>query len=175
MRRTTVIPLLILVGMTIILLAACRAAAPTPTPGLVPPTPTPVPAADPSRTPTVEMGEFYFKPDRLELPAGQTVELQLVNKGTVEHEFMVGREVEKPEGRAHGFHVDFFAGIDVTWTVEKGKVERDPMDGLEVVLEPGGKATLTFTVPADRTGEWEFACFVPGHYEAGQKGTLVVR
>jgi len=124
---------------------------------------------------TVELGEFYFKPSRLELPAGQTVTLQLINNGKVEHEFMVGREVKEHEGEMHGFHQDFFAGIEVTYTVEKGEVEREEEHGFEVELEPGGKAILTFTVPSDRTGEWEMACFVPGHYEAGMKGTLLVR
>ncbi|GBD07829.1 Auracyanin-A [Candidatus Thermoflexus japonica] len=126
---------------------------------------------------TVELGEFYFKPARLELPAGQTVTLQLINKGQVEHEFMVGREVEQHEheGKMEGFSQDFFAGMEVTYTVEKGKVEREEEHGFEVELEPGGKATLTFTVPSDRKGEWEIGCFVPGHYEAGMKGVLIVR
>ncbi len=125
----------------------------------------------------VELGEFYFKPARLELPAGQTVTLQLINKGRVEHEFMVGREVKQHEheGKMEGFGQDFFAGIEVTYTVEKGKVEREEEHGFEVELEPDGKATLTFTVPPDRKGEWEIGCFVPGHYEAGMKGTLIVR
>ncbi len=100
--------------------------------------------------------------------------LQLINKGKVEHEFMVGREVEKHEGKPEGFEHDFFAGIEVTYKVEEGKVKREE-HGFEVELEPGGKATLTFTVPQDRKGEWEIGCFVTGHYEAGMKGVLIVR
>lgn len=42
-------------------------------------------------------------------------------------------------------------------------------------VEPGGFASVTFALPADRRGEWEIGCFVPGHYEAGMKATLVVR
>ncbi len=133
------------------------------------------PAASTNSTITVELGDFYFKPTRLELPAGQTVTLQLVNQGKVEHEFMVGQEVEQHEGKPEGFEHDFFADVKVTYTVEKGKVEQEEEHGFEVELEPGGKATLTFTVPADRKGEWEIGCFVPGHYEAGMKGTLIVR
>ena len=34
--------------------------------------------------------------------------------------------------------------------------------------------TLTVVVP-QATGEYEFGCFVQGHYEAGMRGKLVVR
>jgi uncharacterized cupredoxin-like copper-binding protein len=133
------------------------------------------PAAPVSSSATVELGEFYFKPARLELPSGQTVTLQVINNGKVEHEPMIGREVRRHEGKVEGFEKDFFAGIEVKYTIEKGSVEREEEHGFEVELEPGGKATLTFTIPADRRGEWEIGCFVPGHYEAGMKGVLIVR
>lgn len=129
----------------------------------------------------VELGEFYFKPATLTLPAGQTVQLELVNRGRVEHEFMVGLEARpkehaEAEKEEHGGYMrDFFEGIDVNYTVEKGKVEQEAEHGFEVELEPGGRALLTFTIPADRRGTWEIGCFVPGHYEAGMKATLIVR
>ncbi len=44
----------------------------------------------------------------------------------------------------------------------------------EVDVEPGGSATLRFTVPASAEGIWQFGYFAPGHYESGMKGTLVV-
>ncbi len=122
----------------------------------------------------VKMGEFYFKPETIQLKAGQQVRIELVNEGKVEHEFMVGREVEMHEGKAETFEKDFFEGIEIAHTVEEGKLMKEPGHGTEVELESGGKATLTFTVPADRKGEWEIGCFVPGHYEAGMKGKLVV-
>lgn len=40
-------------------------------------------------------------------------------------------------------------------------------------IQPGDVAELTF-VTLD-PGEFELACFLPGHYEAGMKGTLVIR
>lgn len=43
-----------------------------------------------------------------------------------------------------------------------------------VMLKPEGKATLTFKIPSDRKGEWEMACFVPGHYEAKMKGKIII-
>ncbi len=122
----------------------------------------------------VKMGEFYFKPETIQLKAGQQVKIELVNEGKVEHEFMIGREVKMHEGKPETFEKDFFAGIEVTHTEEEGKFMNEPGHGTEVELEEGGKAALTFIVPADRKGEWEIGCFVPGHYEAGMKGKLVV-
>ena len=49
--------------------------------------------------------------------------------------------------------------------------------GFMVQLRPGGKATIRFTVPANRAGQWEVGCFAEDgqHYTEGMKGTLVVR
>lgn len=122
----------------------------------------------------ITMGEFYFRPDTVTLKAGQEVTIELVNEGAVEHEFMVGREVHFEDGRPEGYKDDFFRGIDVRYVLDKAKFEREPEHGTEVEVEPGGKAVLTFAVPQDRVGQWEFGCFVSGHYEAGMKGRLVV-
>lgn len=46
--------------------------------------------------------------------------------------------------------------------------------GTMVMVNPGETAFMTFTLPADRAGEWNLACFVPSHYEAGMHGQLIV-
>lgn len=48
------------------------------------------------------------------------------------------------------------------------------MISTEVDVEPGGQATLRFTVPASAKGEWEMGCFIPGHYESGMSGFLEI-
>lgn len=40
-------------------------------------------------------------------------------------------------------------------------------------LQPGTSVRLIFN--ADRSGRFEFACHLPGHYERGMRGTLIVR
>ncbi len=122
----------------------------------------------------VKMGEFYFKPQAIRLKAGQQVRIEIVNEGKIEHEFMLGREVEMEGGKPAHYEKDFFDGIQVSHTEEKGEFKLEPMHGTEVELDEGGKATLSFTVPTDRKGNWEVGCFAPGHYEAGMKGVLVV-
>lgn len=131
----------------------------------------------PSSNVRIEMGEFYFAPNVIRMREGQEITIKLVNHGKVAHEFMAGRKVEMHEGVPEGYEHDFFAGIDMhelMFTGTNAELERKEGHGTEVMVESGGSATLTFKVPADTAGNWEFACFVPGHYEAGQKGTFIV-
>lgn len=59
----------------------------------------------------------------------------------------------------------------------KGVIEHDfVVDRFKVkmgVIQPGKTGTVTFTPNAK--GTFDFYCSVPGHKEAGMKGTLVVQ
>lgn len=78
-------------------------------------------------------------------------------------------------GASSGFDEDFFEGIDVKAETGNGaEFMRMPDHGTMVLLKPHSKATITFMVPTDRIGEWEMACFIPGHYEAKMKGNVTV-
>jgi uncharacterized cupredoxin-like copper-binding protein len=48
--------------------------------------------------------------------------------------------------------------------------------GFMVMRDPGESAEVTFTVPADASGEWEIACFEEdgAHYDDGMRGTLII-
>ena len=79
-------------------------------------------------------------------------------------------------GASRGFDEDFFSVIDVKSETENGaEFMRMPGHGTMVLLKPHGKAIITFTVPTDRIGEWEMACFIPGHYEAMMRGKVIVK
>ncbi len=80
-----------------------------------------------------------FVPDRFTVKAGETVRVELTNKGVLIHDF-VFRDGEK----------------DVRVELSGGK------NGVASFMAP--------TVP----GEYEFACIVPGHTEAGMKGVMRV-
>lgn len=124
-----------------------------------------------------------------------------------EHEFMVGRKVEMggPFGdRPEGYEEDFFDGLQlevlaadgVTMLMaggaklagmgemgggmamsDMGGMEMGGGHGFMVQLKPGGRATIRFTVPASRAGQWEIGCFAEDgqHYDEGMKGSFVVR
>jgi uncharacterized cupredoxin-like copper-binding protein len=46
--------------------------------------------------------------------------------------------------------------------------------GAAVTVEAGGRVELELRIPADASGDWEFGCFIEGHYEAGMHGTMTV-
>jgi hypothetical protein len=60
----------------------------------------------------IDMDEFTFGTDRIEVTAGETVTFILVNAGDNEHEFMIGRNLqETQEGYPNGFEHDFFEDV----------------------------------------------------------------
>lgn len=103
-----------------------------------------------------EPGEFRFTPDHIQVKAGETVRFRVRNAGKLPHEIVLGDAAELQE------HA-------------KAMREQPAMahkDANSLTLEPGktGELVWRFTNP----GEFQFACLVPGHFEAGMKGTAVV-
>ena len=166
--------LFFLIGLAALFLTACRSAS----------TPEPVNL-------TIEMSEYAFSPDQVELQVGQEVTFTIVNVGALEHEIMFGREVMMTDGRPSGYRMDMFESAHVEpdlmmeTGMEMGDEHQDEEDdhgedehaGFMVYLPAGDdQATMTFTVTEEMVGEWEIGCFeLDGvHYDAGMIGTLVV-
>ena len=112
----------------------------------------------PTRHLTVEMTEYRFIPNRIELEAGVEAHLTLVNRGKVMHEF------EAP----------YLADVQVN--VESEGLMAATLGLAEVEVPPGGSATLVFT--PEKPGEFPFECgarMPMPHQKLGMRGTLVVR
>ena len=101
-------------------------------------------------------GSMVFEPKELSFAAGETVRLVITNKGELEHEFVMDT-IE-----ANAKHKELMAKFP--------EMEHD--DPNAVRLQPGetGEILWTFT----KAGEFEFACLMLGHYEAGMHGPLNV-
>lgn len=130
---------------------------------------------------TIEMTEYAFSPNTLELKVGQQVTLVLVNKGALKHEIMFGRDVMMVNNRPSGYTEDMFkaGGVEptVSGAVSMEEEEEEHGGGFMVALDKtGDQATITFTVTKGMVGEWEMGCFEQEgvHYEAGMKGKVVV-
>ena len=121
---------------------------------------------DPGRTLRIEMSDFAFTPATITLKPGEEVTLSFTNVGTLEHEFMVGTTAMA--GR--GFMQDWLAMAKLE---PLGGHDRSGHAGESVRVPPHGAATLLIVVPP-QVGEFEFGCFVEGHYERGMTGKLVV-
>jgi len=147
----------------------------------------------------VNMTEYGFGSDVIEVRAGQTVEFLLKNSGDLDHEFMIGREVTATMGgMATGFEHDFFEGLmpivdppeavmDME-SMDMDDMDMDDMDmddmdmdghddhhhGFMVVLAPGATASVTVTIPDDAVGDWEIGCFLDKgtHWSSGMHATL---
>lgn len=97
-----------------------------------------------------------FTPDFAEVKVGDTVRFIVRNDGKVMHEFVIGT---KKENQAHAELMKKFPGM-----------EHDEPYMAHVAPGKTGEIVWTF----NRPGEFEFACLVAGHYEAGMKGTIKV-
>jgi uncharacterized cupredoxin-like copper-binding protein len=133
---------------------------------------------------TIEMSEYAYEPDTIEVKAGQEVTLELVNVGQLAHELMIGRGVMMMENRPSGYQTDMFTSVGVEPEVmmmegmaEEGGHEEEGHTGFMVLLDKSGdKATMTFTATQGMVGEWEMGCFEQEgvHYDAGMVGTFIV-
>ncbi|MFT7060508.1 MAG: putative cupredoxin-like copper-binding protein [Pseudorhodobacter sp.] len=101
-------------------------------------------------------GEMLFAPRQLTFKAGETVIFTITNDGEAEHEFVM----DTFENNAK--HKELMARFP--------EMEHD--DPNAVRLQPGEKGTIVWTFA--NAGQFEFACLIPGHYEAGMHGTLAV-
>jgi uncharacterized cupredoxin-like copper-binding protein/Cu/Ag efflux protein CusF len=110
-----------------------------------------------NRTVTVTMSDtMRFTPDAIAVKEGETIRFIVKNAGTIRHEMMIGTIAELKE------HADLMRQFP----------EMEHEDSNAVTVEPGkeGEIAWRFTVP----GTFDFACLIPGHYESGMKGRIVV-
>jgi uncharacterized cupredoxin-like copper-binding protein len=129
----------------------------------------------------ITMDEFGFSPDTVRIPAGPRVTLVFTNVGALPHEFMAGRDAK--DGH---FERDLFEGLHVNMTTEEMAMEGGEHGhaygggqggddhGTMLMTEVGKTAMMAFTLPESSRGVWTIGCFLPGHFEAGMRGTLIV-
>ncbi len=114
-------------------------------------------AKDARRTIDIRMTDnMRFTPDRIEVREGETVRLRVVNAGKVMHELVIGTRQELQE---HAALMRKFPNM-----------EHDEPYMAHVSAGKSGALVWNF----NRPGEFEFACLIPGHFEAGMVGKITV-
>jgi uncharacterized cupredoxin-like copper-binding protein len=97
-----------------------------------------------------------FAPATWEAQAGESIRIIFINRGKLDHELVIGsekdiiahaKEMASPGASGH-HHTN------------------------EISAKPGQQAELIWTFKEQ--GQYAMACFEPGHYEAGMKGTIHV-
>ena len=111
-----------------------------------------------TRTIKVDMSDtMRYSPSQLAVKAGETVRFEAKNSGKVMHEMVIGTMEElKSHAEVMRKHPGMEHDEPYMAHVAPGKTER-------IVWQ--------FTKP----GEFYYGCLVPGHFEAGMIGTIVVR
>lgn len=117
-------------------------------------------AGDPSRiTRSIEIrmtDDMRFTPDRLTVREGETVRLRAVNRGRVMHEIVIGT----PEELAA--HAELM----------KKHPDMEHDEPYMVHVGPGRRGDIVWHF--NRPGDFEFACLIAGHIEAGMVGRIRV-
>ena len=136
-------------------------------------------SAPEAATYSIEMGEYSFTPNTLDLKVGQQVTINLVNNGQLAHEIMFGRDVVLENNRPTGYQQDMFeaGGVEPEITGGGSEMDHEAMGhgGYMVLLQKtGDQASITFTVTEEMLGKWEMGCFEQEgvHYDAGMKGKV---
>jgi uncharacterized cupredoxin-like copper-binding protein len=100
---------------------------------------------------------MLFTPERIEVKRGEQVKFVLKNAGKVDHEFMLDSVQNNAKHKI---------------AMEKNPdMEHDDPNGKRLMPDGSSDIVWRFT----KTGTFEFACLIPGHYESGMKGTIVVK
>ncbi len=107
---------------------------------------------------SIDMSDtMRFFPSELRAKRGDTVRFELRNSGELHHEMVIGSMDDLKKYAA----------------LMKRNGGMDHVDANAVHAAPGEKARMVwqFTKP----GEFYYGCLVPGHFDAGMIGTIVVR
>ncbi len=102
-------------------------------------------------------GKMGFEPARVEVRRGEQVRFVLQNDGEEDHEFVLATVTEN---RKHA-------------EVMKKHPDMEHDDPNAKRLMPHGNSELVWRFT--KRGEFEFACLIPGHYDKGMFGKVIVK
>ncbi|CAM4306254.1 cupredoxin family protein [Comamonas aquatilis] len=114
-------------------------------------------AAQVGRSIHIEMTDnMRFTPAYIEVKRGETVRFVIKNTGQVPHELVLGVDKDLQQHKAQ-------------MLMSPGMVHEEPG---KLSLQPGKQGEVVWQF--SKEGVVNFACLVPGHYEAGMKGSIQV-
>jgi uncharacterized cupredoxin-like copper-binding protein len=101
-------------------------------------------------------GSMAFDPVSVAVKKGETVRLTLINEGEYDHEFVMDTHEQVMEHKA---------GME-----RLPDMEHADLNAIRISPQGKGEIVWTFT----NSGQFEFACLIPGHYDLGMRGSLEV-
>ena len=143
----------------------------------------PAKAVGTTRTVQVKLADTLYEPKTIKVRAGETVRFQLTNTGELLHEFNIGTAVMHAEHQKE-MQAMMEAGMLTATGMnhDMSKMDHSKMDHSKsgtpmpmkhddpnsVLVGPGEKKELVWKF--SKATELQFACNLPGHYEAGMVG-----
>ena len=115
-------------------------------------------AAKITRTVDIVMSDaMRYTPSSIKVKRGETIRFRVKNTGQTKHEMVLGSLAELKE--------------HAKTMIKFPEMEHDDPNAISV--EPGktGELVWRFT----KAGKFDFACLVPGHFDAGMRGKIAVR
>lgn len=110
------------------------------------------------RTVIISMGDdLRFAPSHLDVKLGETLRLRAENKDQVMHQIVIGTSQELKE------HAEMME--------KHPNMEHD--EPYMARVSPGQASEIVWTF--NREGNFEFVCLMPGHLNAGMRGTIHIR
>jgi uncharacterized cupredoxin-like copper-binding protein len=110
-----------------------------------------------TRTIRVEMNDkMRFSPDTITVKVGETIRFEVRNAGKVLHEMVIGTRKE----------------LDAHAEMMKKHPNMEHDEAYMAHVDAGKKGNIVWLF--NREGDFEFACLIPGHYEAGMRGKIKV-
>ena len=101
-------------------------------------------------------GSMSFTPDRIEVKRGEQIKFIIKNEGELPHEFLLD---SFEENQKHAIAMQ-----------KNPEMEHDDPNGRRTEPKKVSEILWRFS----KVGTFEFACLIPGHYEAGMKGVITV-
>lgn len=109
------------------------------------------------RTVTLTMTDaMRFTPDKIDVKQGETIRIVVKNEGKQLHEFVIGTRKALEEHAA--------------LMVKFPNMEHDEPYMAHVNANNAGEIVWNF----NKAGDFDFACLIAGHYQAGMVGTIIV-
>ncbi|MFT6984377.1 MAG: putative cupredoxin-like copper-binding protein [Psychromonas sp.] len=119
---------------------------------------TPGYSADVSRTVEVEMSDtMRFSPSQIKVEVGETIRFSVKNTGKLQHELVIGN-TEKLKAHAQ---------------MMRKMPDMQHQEPNMVSLKGGQAGDIIWTF--GQAGNVDFACLIPGHWEAGMKGKVEIK
>lgn len=115
----------------------------------------------PARTVVISMhegdGKMNFSNNFVEVRRGEQIRFVLKNKGELDHEFVLATTKDNDK------HAELMKKYP--------EMEHADPNARRLSASKTGEMVWQFT----KTGEYEFACLIPGHRESGMHGKIVVK